>query len=229
MAENYNFQTTYAYATNNPIRFIDWMGMKPGEYSDEDGNIIGSDGKKDDNVHIIQDQESINKIKDNQSNGKTTKTKDVEITLTTTKTVLNETLDVYNRTEGTTEEASAVNSKGEVTQSESGEGREGYLTTAKIPIDKDDKNGTSIHSHPKIVTNEGVGWDASKPGPGDPAAFRHFKTNIIVGAIGTPQATAFGSTMPRGKGAVFFSRYATTESKPILKLSIKAIKNILSK
>lgn len=31
LAEEYSFQAPYAYAVNNPLKYIDWMGMGPGD------------------------------------------------------------------------------------------------------------------------------------------------------------------------------------------------------
>lgn len=39
LAEEYSFQTPYAYVANNPIKFIDWMGMGPDEW------VKGKNGK----------------------------------------------------------------------------------------------------------------------------------------------------------------------------------------
>ncbi len=40
LAEDYKFQTTYAYAANSPIKFIDKQGMKPDDYIINDEGVI---------------------------------------------------------------------------------------------------------------------------------------------------------------------------------------------
>ncbi|MBN1952455.1 MAG: hypothetical protein JW801_14735 [Bacteroidales bacterium] len=41
LAEDYILQTPYAYSANNPIRYIDWMGMGPGEVLEWILNVFG--------------------------------------------------------------------------------------------------------------------------------------------------------------------------------------------
>lgn len=41
IADNYVFQTPYAYAANNPIKYIDFLGLGPtSTHTDKDGNVI---------------------------------------------------------------------------------------------------------------------------------------------------------------------------------------------
>ena len=54
----------YIYSYNNPLRFTDPTGMIAGDYVDEDGKRIGSDGINDQNLYFVVDkseQETVRK------------------------------------------------------------------------------------------------------------------------------------------------------------------------
>jgi len=223
LAENYSFQSPFVYAANNPIRFIDFMGMNAGEYITRNGKIIGDDGNNDENIHIVISQNNIETIKENDAAGKTTDLSDVSVVATTTGTELEESLDVLDRTKGFTEESSVVTPEGEVTRGETGTGS----ANADLPFVEGNDN-TSIHSHP-LETTAKSGYRADQVGPDDPDTFKNYKRNIIVGKFGAPETDVFGKDVPRKKGAAFYKRNVTTKQITNVTMTRKAIKKTLRK
>mgnify|MGYP002478589962 CR=1 FL=1 len=56
----------YSYSYNNPLRYTDPSGMVAGDFYNEDGNKIGTDGKNDGKIYLVtdkKDRENIEKAK----------------------------------------------------------------------------------------------------------------------------------------------------------------------
>ena len=62
----------YTYTLNCPLRFSDPTGLAPGDYYNEDGDYLGWDGVKDDNIYVVTEKKDRELIKKNEKNGGST-------------------------------------------------------------------------------------------------------------------------------------------------------------
>ena len=169
---------------------------------------------------------NIKKIKDNDKSGKSTDPSSIKVDVTTTKTVLKESINVLDRTiknGGLAEETSVVTPGGEIVRGNTGQQPNGEVAQAKLPA-VEGENNTSIHSHPTETTTTS-GFNALKPGPADPKTFQHYELNVIVGPLGDPKVDQAGNDIPRINGAVFFDR----NTNKLGSLTRRAIEKVLNK
>jgi hypothetical protein len=215
--------TLYNYCSNDPINRTDPTGMT--DYVTENGKVIGNDGQKDDNIHIVTDRKEIKTIQQNHKKNTSTPLEKVKSGTMTTRTELTEALDVLARTEangGKNEEASVVTPNGQVVRGQTANGESGTFPYVE------GNNNTSIHSHPLNieVTDGGItSYSATEPSKpptvqNDVTAFKDYQRNIIVGFLGFAR---FGETPD--KGAVIYDRNGDTQAT----LKKSAIIKILGK
>jgi hypothetical protein len=63
------WESPFACLSGNPVFMVDILGSSAGDYLDQNGNYLGWDGKKDDNVYIVTDWTQARIIKKNDSKG----------------------------------------------------------------------------------------------------------------------------------------------------------------
>jgi RHS repeat-associated protein len=239
LAETYDSWSPYHYALNNPIRFTDVFGMGAGDFYDENGKFLGTDGVDDGKKYVVTDKQEKKEIKSTNKEGGTTQVSDVSSSKQLpSDAALSESLNVLERTEangGLREESSKVMTDGTVARGKTGEMptiKDGVQTAKATlpgtPAGKDVE--ATIHSHPTKVQIEGdkaYPQTATNPSGQDESTFKNYGINIIVGNLSQPSVTKNTDgtyvTGSAAKGAVIYN----SKTQPQIQLTEKAIKRIL--
>jgi hypothetical protein len=152
---------------------VDPDGREFGDFTDMNGNYLGSDGIDDGKIYFVSDLKSKSIIKKNDRKGLTTNSSKVKVDYETKSDILCEAVDVFDRTteNGGDKEESTV-----LIGNESYIGKTGTKEKCTFPKNEGD---VSIHSHPFTIED---GFLSTTAASGDDRnVFPYYKVNIIVG------------------------------------------------
>ena len=246
LAEKFVSTSSYVAMLNNPIRFVDLDGRQAGEYYNENGRHIGSDGNDDNMKYVVTDNDEARTVRQNNRRGNDTSLDEVtSAVVLPSDAALSESLDVLQRTidnGGKKEESSLVMKDGLPVRGKPGEevvyGQDEYAGASLPDLPEGtsiDDVEASIHSHPTKAEMIGTvlySGNALEPTLTDAITFSQFEFNIIVGPLGQATAreveengTKRVQISEKTKGVVIYKR---GNPEPAVKLSKRAVERIIS-